>query len=275
VDIWSKKMAAILVFKDAALEQVSNVLSNMLSHSEIGKYLSQCGISDPLSGTSKRVRLFEALRQKQIQDHCANNVCAFIKRVMAPVLYVQREDIFLEKRTELNHILGFEGMSLTEQGELVLVKQVRTIPEAQAAADHLRMKLEKRGVYSDVLTFCRAELLQENYFHAVLEAAKSVSQKIRDKSGLTSDGAELVDEAFGIGKKQYPLLAFNTLKNESEQSEHKGFMNLMKGLVGAFRNPTAHAPKIFWNISEQDAMDMMILASLLHRKLDASVKTTP
>jgi uncharacterized protein (TIGR02391 family) len=50
-------------------------------------------------------------------------------------------------------------------------------------------------------------------------------------------------------------------------------MNLMKGFFGTFRNPTAHAPRIAWKITEQDALDMMTVASLLHRRLDDAVKT--
>lgn len=47
--------------------------------------------------------------------------------------------------------------------------------------------------------------------------------------------------AFGIGKKAYPVLAFNSLTTDSEKSEHNGLMNLMKGFFGTFRNNTAHA----------------------------------
>jgi len=36
-----------------------------------------------------------------------------------------------------------------------------------------------------------------------------------------SDGAELVDEAFGM-KQGMPAVAFNLLKTQPEQSEHKG-----------------------------------------------------
>ena len=71
-----------------------------------------------------------------------------------------------------------------------------------------------------------------------------------------------MDDAFGIGQKACPVLAFNALSTESEQSEHKGLMNLMKGFFGTFRNPTAHAPRIGWKITEQDALDMMTVASL-------------
>ena len=264
-------------FNEANLEQACNVLGDTgtgLTGSEIGRYLRECGIADPNPGMTKRIRLYDALVSRQRSDSCANNICAFIQRVMNPVLHVQSPDYFKKKQAELNRVLSFEGLRLSDEGKLEPCKQARTITDAEAAADQLRRKLIERGVHPDVLKFCRAELVQGNYFHAVLEAAKSVAQKIRDKTRLTSDGGELVDEAFGIGKKAYPVLAFNSLSTDSEQSEHKGLMNLMKGFFGTFRNPTAHAPRISWKITEQDALDMMTVASLLHRRLDEAVKTS-
>ena len=263
-------------FNEANLEQLCNVLgdtSTGLTGSEIGRYLQECGIADPNPGITKRVRLFDALVARQRADGCANNICAFTQRVMNPVLHVETPDYFKAKQRELNQVLSFEGLRLSDEGKLEQCRQARTISDAKAAADQLRCKLIDRAVHPDVLKFCRAELVQANYFHAVLEAAKSVAQKIRDKTGLTSDGAELVDEAFGIGRKPYPILAFNALSTDSERSEHKGLMNLMKGFFGTFRNPTAHAPRIVWKVTEQDALDMMTVASLLHRRLDEAVKT--
>jgi uncharacterized protein (TIGR02391 family) len=122
--------------------------------------------------------------------------------------------------------------------------------------------------------FCQAELLQSNYFHAVFEATKSVADKIRTKTGLTDDGCTLVDIAFGSGRAGMPYLAFNSLCTESEQSEHAGLMNLMKGMFGVFRNVTAHVPKISWTITEQDALDLLTIALFLHRRLDGAVRTT-
>ena len=43
-----------------------------------------------------------------------------------------------------------------------------------------------------------------------------------------SDGAELADEALALDEAGMPFLAFNSLRTESEQSEHKGLLNLMK-----------------------------------------------
>jgi hypothetical protein len=39
-------------------------------------------------------------------------------------------------------------------------------------------------------------------------------------------------------------------------------------------NPLAHAPKTNWPMSEQDALDILTLVSLIHRKLDGTQKTT-
>lgn len=107
----------------------------------------------------------------------------------------------------------------------------------------------------------------------MFEATKSVAEKLRQKTGLVSDGSQLVDEALGLGKVGCPRLAFNTPTTDSERSEHSGLMNLIKGLFGAFRNTTAHAPKIHWNVTEQDALDILTTISLIHRRLDSAVRT--
>jgi uncharacterized protein (TIGR02391 family) len=176
-------------------------------------------------------------------------------------------------RHDLNKVLAFCGYTLGEDGKIRTQTAVHTLTEAEERAGRLRAELRRRGVHADVLAFCRSELLQSNYFHAVFEATKSVADKIRSKTELSSDGSELVDQAFGLGKAGIPFLAFNALQTDTERSEHSGLMNLMKGMFGAFRNVTAHAPKISWNMSEQDALDLLTIASFLHRRLDGAVRT--
>lgn len=39
-----------------------------------------------------------------------------------------------------------------------------------------------------------------------------------------------------------------------------------------FRNPEAHQPKIYWNIEEQDALEILGLISYCHRRLDNAKK---
>jgi transposase InsO family protein len=51
--------------------------------------------------------------------------------------------------------------------ELVRALMRTTVSKAQRRAHDLREELKRRGVHADVLRFCRAELMQQNYFHAV------------------------------------------------------------------------------------------------------------
>jgi uncharacterized protein (TIGR02391 family) len=233
-------------------------------------------ILKPLSGlrfSLKRHRLYEALRDIQRQDGCANHVLAFVKKAMNPVLFHQNPDAYAAFRSRLNTTLAFSGYQVNERGDIVPVTAARTLTEAEHRADILQSELRRRQVHPDVLKFCRAELLQENYFHAVLEATKSVSEKIRAKSGLPGDAGELAQKAFSLGQVGMPFLAFNFLRTDTEKSDQSGLMNLFIGMFGAFRNVTAHGAKITWNITEQDALDLLTLVSLLHRRLDAAVPT--
>lgn len=263
-------------FNDNQLEKICAVLADTstgLTGSEIGSLLRNVNINDPAPGVTKRHRLYEALRNKQQEDRCGNNVVAFIQQAMDPIRFTDRAAAFESKRQELNQALAFCGYILGEDGKMRRQTAARTLTEAEERAGRLRTELQRRGVHGDALKFCRSELLQNNYFHAVFEATKSVADKIRSRTGLTGDGAELVDQAFGSGKAGMPFLAFNTQQTETERSEHSGLMNLMKGMFGAFRNVTAHAPKISWSMTEQDALDLLTIASFLHRRLDAAVRT--
>ena len=58
------------------------------------------------------------------------------------------------------------------------------------------------------------EFLQENYFHAVFEATKSLSEKVREKTGLQDDGSALFNTAFSVNN---PRLALNTLQTFTEK----------------------------------------------------------
>ena len=193
----------------------------------------------------------------------------FITRAMNPVNYSRDRDTFIWRRDELNVVLAFSGLQVREDGRVERSTKETTIAGARARAGRLKVALEDRKVHSEVLKYCRAELVQENYFHAVLEATKGVAQRIRDKSGLVSDGADLITGAFS-GKS--PILSINPFRTETERSEQRGFTNLLIGLFGAIRNPVAHAPKISWPMPEHDALDVLTFISFVHRKLDSVVR---
>lgn len=258
----------IPTFNDTVVRQIGNVLESVASHREFTALFNECKIVEQ-GGSPKWERITLALIFRQRQDGCGNNVVVFIQAVMNPVRFVGQTSRFEEFRNRLNEVISFVGLQLGDDGTIRVATAARTLSEAAQRAGRLRKILEQRQVHSDVLAFCREELLKDNYFHAVFEATKSVADKIRAKSGLLSDGAELVDDVFSL---KNPVLAINTLRTETEQSEHKGFANLLKGVFGTFRNVTAHAPKIHWTIEEQDALDLLTMVSYLHRRLDRAAK---
>jgi len=168
---------------------------------------------------------------------------ASLRSSVQPVRYIREPGLFESRRSQLNQVLSVCGLSLGEDDKLREVRAGRTLSEARRRANRVHRELLNRNVHLDVLRFCRAELLQDNHFHAVFEATESIADRIREKTGLATDGSRLVEEAFGFRAGSHPILAFNTLQTETEMSEHRGLMNLLKGLFGMFRNTTAHAPE--------------------------------
>jgi uncharacterized protein (TIGR02391 family) len=268
-------MKRVEPFRSEDLEAIARILGDTqtgLTGSEIAMTLEECSLADVSPGETKWKRLYNALAMEQNRTQLGNHVIAFAHKAMKPVKWLNARPAYEAKRSELNQALAFSGLVLSEEGKLHRTSSVLTLREAQGRACGLRDKLEARGVHPDVLEFCKAELVQENYFHAVLEATKSVASKIRAQTGLTADGADLATQACAFGKAGKPLLAINRLSNDTELGEQRGFTNLLIGLFGTFRNPTAHAEKIYWPLGEQDALDILSLVSLVHRKLDAATK---
>ena len=128
---------------------------------------------------------------------------------MNPVLYTTDFQGFAKRRDHLNIILSFAGLYVRDDGQVRWSTKATSLNQALERAGRLHAALASRGVHADVLGFCRAELLQRNYFHAVFEATKSIAAKIRSLSGLKSDGAVLVTEAFALGENCSPVLAIN------------------------------------------------------------------
>ena len=64
----------------------------------------------------------------------------------------------------------------------------------QLKADNLKQELESRKAHREVFRYCKAELLQNNYSHSVLEANKGLFQRIRDLSGIQTDGITLIEQ---------------------------------------------------------------------------------
>lgn len=262
-------MASFPAFPEGQIEALAKVLGECASGTDISRVLDDRGVRDESGESTKWRRLYRIFLTIQAQDKCSNRILDFIRALLTPARFVGKNDEFELRRKELNVVLAFSGLDYGADGHFRAVNNARTLDEAEQRAQTLRAKFKGRRLHPEVLRYCRNELLQENYFHAVFEASKGLAQRIREMSGVSLDGAALVDRVFAIER---PVLAINSLQTETERSEHKGFAALLKGCFGAVRNPLAHEPKILWQ-GEEDAADYLSLISLLHRKLDEAVKT--
>jgi uncharacterized protein (TIGR02391 family) len=259
-------------FSHAHLEAICLALADTatgLTGSEIGRFLAQARVQDQDSENTKWKRLYNALAVRQNADGHGDRILAFISIALAPARYAGKQSVFEGRRQAINVPLAFVGYEFLPDGRFSRVVSATTLPEAESRANRLRAALSSRGVHSEVLKFCKAELVQSNSFHAVLEATKSVATHFRAVSGLSSDGARLVDEALSGDD---PILRINAFVSDSEKGEQRGFASLSKGLFGTFRNPTAHEARLTWPMSEEDALDLFTVASYCHRRLDAAVK---
>lgn len=186
----------IAPFNSQHLEAIARILAETnkgLTGSQIEHLLHCCQIPDTSPGLTKWRRLYNAFAEFQNLHKVGNHVVVFISRAMDPAGYTATPELFEERRNELNAVLAFCGMAVSDDGRVRRVTTAANLDEALARADRLRAALRQRNVHADVLRYCNAEILARNYLHAVFEAMKSITAKIRGLSDLTTDGAELVD----------------------------------------------------------------------------------
>ncbi len=247
-----------------------------LTNKQIDEVLATVGIRDPTPeapqgmyvAINKRDRLFRALITRQQKDGCSNAVLLFISRALAPVRFHQSSQAFATMRSEVNVPLAFAGFTVSEAGKVAIKAKATTLTEARQRAMRLRAQLVERGAHQRLLDYCVEEIDTDNYFHAVLEASKSLADEIRRRTGRTEDGTQLVDAVFGSGQRGTPLLGLTAMSTNSEKSRQRGLADALRGVFASLRNPTAHEPKIHSTMSEQDALDELSHMSYLHRRLD-------
>jgi uncharacterized protein (TIGR02391 family) len=258
------------VFTQTEAESIADALGDTvagLTGSEIGHLLRVVGMADPDPALTKRRRLFNAFAADQNRRGDRRAILAFIRKAMAPGRWTREPERYELIRANLNRALAFAGLAVDETGSLQSVDAADTLAQAERRARDLRADMVRRDVHPDVLGFCKAELLAEDHFHAVLEAVKSVADKLRVRTGLLEDGADLVTRALGGDQ---PMLAINPRHTKSEKDEQRGFVNLLVGIFGMFRNPTAHEARVKWKMDRADAEDLLSLVSLIHRRIDAA-----
>jgi uncharacterized protein (TIGR02391 family) len=95
----------------------------------------------------------------------------------------------------------------------------------------------KTKINNELWSVIKRNYESESYSEAILDAIYYLNNLIRNKTGLESDGTNLVGQAFG-GEK--PKIKVNDLQTESDWNVQKGLLLTMKGIMRAIRNPRSH-----------------------------------
>lgn len=253
-------------FDEQALKNFADVFAIILTHGKITEMLALCNIP-PDKGYNKQDRLYYAFKNIQDSNGCANNVIDFIQKTITPRRYNDHK-AFEADRTAINEKLLYEGYEVNEKGQVQQCKKAQTITEAKERSQKIKTKIRGMKIHSEIIKYCDEEWLNEDYFHAIEEVAKSVFDRLRQMTGIQQDGAALATACFSLGQSGIPVLALNKLETESELSEQKGFMNFCIGFYGLYRNSKAHDARVNEDVKLEQFAEVLVVASIIHERLD-------
>lgn len=129
-------------------------------------------------------------------------------------------------------------------------------------------------LHPDVRAISESLFVKQEYVNAVFEAAKLFVEHVKSKSnhpkdagGQELDGVKLMEVVF-LAKS--PILKLNSLSSDSERNEQRGFGLMAQGMVSAVRNPKGHKTKATIQIDASEALEQLVMISLLMKRLDQS-----
>lgn len=253
------------------LRTICKEMADCFSGSELTNFMDEINLPHilPLTDT-KHKRIFESLSKQQQINSSPNIVFRFIQETSKPINFINNRYVNMnEYLSTINVPLNLIGLTVTIKGELIKVAPATTLSEAQRRCSELISELKSRNLHSEIFKYCIPELLVNDYFHAIFESVKGVYTRIRKLSNCSTDGAALIHEVFD---PHSPILIINPCTNKAQINEQNGFKQILLGITNMFRNTLAHENKIYWNVSKQDAVDLMTTLSFIHRKLDNASK---
>jgi len=102
-----------------------------------------------------------------------------------------------------------------------------------------------------------------HYASAIFEAFKAVNNFVKQKSGKSLDGKQLMSDVFN---EKNPCIKLNDLQTQSDIDEQEGFKFLYMGAMVGIRNPKAHD-----RVQQKDpykTLEYLAFASLLIQRID-------
>jgi len=263
----------ILKIDNKIIEEVSKIIAEYATGSEITRLFDRLEFYDydlhnPFTKLStKWKRLNHSIIEKCNKEKSARPFFRIIEEILNPISFQDNHEEWYEAKRQVNFPLRFYGFELDDAGKIVKTMQTKTYSEAVSRSQNLLEKLEPYKIHSNVIKFCKPELLEKNYFHAIHEASKSTLNRIRDMNNYSADGAKLIERTFST-KNPSLIIRNNRLQSDKERNEYNALKHLLLTINFFYRNTTAHEAKIYNPKSETDAITALTLISKAHDLLD-------
>lgn len=107
-----------------------------------------------------------------------------------------------------------------------------------------------------------------HYALAVEEGYKALNNLVKNRTGLTGDGAGLMTKAFSADK---PVLRLNELRTQSQRDQQIGYAQIFAGAMTGIRNPRAHEHRYL--DEPHAALELLSLANHLFRQATEAKRT--
>lgn len=179
------------------------------------------------------------------------------------------------------HMIFVSGMDLSFRADKPNVKKsiASTIASLETLRDILNERLGPDDVagpnrilrayggldlQSEIARAASKRYQDGHYADAVEAAVKALNGLVRLRSGSDLDGSKLMESVFSPNN---PVLKFNSMADQSDRDEQKGFMMMFSGAVAGLRNPRAHK---FIQDDPERALEFIAFVSLLAKLLDGA-----
>lgn len=263
------------IINNQDVEAISRILGDhYLTGSEIGRMLHFLNLSDPFPKNTKWKRIENAILEEGSKTQTPKAFFEVIEYVANPSNFFNRPDIWDALLLNINSVLIAKGYQIEDDGKIHRTTASSGFTDLQKRLETLENRIKSLDLHPEVTKFCTKELIQKNYFHAVFEGSKGLFDRIRKISGLNIDGYPLINKVFNFEKPPYqPLIMIqgNSLSTQDEKNQYFGLINAIKTCLYLYRNHQAHIPKIYDELSLNDAIRGLIVVSLAHELLDHCV----
>ncbi len=243
------------------LEEIARVIGDTYTGSQLPRFLLDSGIPVeyliPEVVGSKWAYILELLERLHHGGSAARRTLReFVGQWMSNRLHTGPRQ---EVQVRILADLARQGWFVHEGRLVVGEPQIAEIPPAPPVGREARIA----ALHPAVRQVAKRYLDSGHPEVAIFEAFKAINKRVKEITGLDSDGSDLMAKAL---RDEDPPIQLTPLSTATERDIQAGFRFLFMGAVKGIRNPDAH--ELFVPLDEEEALEKLAFASMLMRRLD-------